>query len=111
MNANHKLDVGPVGGGAATPRKAMLVRAGSARVRVRDVGMHHKNQSVQPHVEVVAPLVEVLRSSTMFGKTYAATMLGDLALRAEHQVQNYPAFHVIPHMLGITAQAYELPHK
>ena len=23
----------------------------------------------------------------------------------------YPVFHVIPHTLGITAQAYELPHK
>ena len=23
----------------------------------------------------------------------------------------YPVFHVIPHTLGITAQAYELPHE
>ena len=23
----------------------------------------------------------------------------------------YPVFHVIPHTLGMTAQAYELPHK
>ena len=25
--------------------------------------------------------------------------------------KTYPVFHVIPHTLGITAQAYELPHK
>ena len=27
------------------------------------------------------------------------------------EVRAYPVFHVIPHTLGITAQAYELPHK
>ena len=27
------------------------------------------------------------------------------------RIFTYPVFHVIPHTLGITAQAYELPHK
>ena len=39
----------------------------------------------------------------------ASTNLKPFCVFSHHHA--YPVFHVIPHTLGITAQAYELPHK